>query len=96
MKTTGAEALDDFKALEERIGRVLEVLGESRKEKQALAARLHEARAEIRQLESRVRELQKERKSVRTRVEDLVRMIAELETANLEARLEARTEQQVV
>jgi len=93
MKTTGSDALGNFKALEERIGRLLEVLGDTRSEKQALVESLRDARKQIQELESEIRDLRRERKTVRARVEDLIREIRQLEAANLKARKE---EQQVV
>jgi chromosome segregation ATPase len=89
-KTAGSEALDSFRALEDRIGRMLSVVGQTRKEKQALAGKLHEARLQIQQLESEIRDLRKERKTVRSRVEDMIREISALERENLKTKKETQ------
>jgi chromosome segregation ATPase len=79
MKTTGSDALDNFKALEDRIARMLEKVGETRREKEALREKVHEAMGQIEALESEVRALRRERKTVRARVEALISLLERLE-----------------
>ena len=83
LKTTGSDALSNFKALEERVKQVVQVVRETRKEKEGLAEKLRQARTQIEALESEVRELQKDRKMARTRVQELIRQISAVERATL-------------
>ena len=85
-KATGSNALSDFKVLEDRVKQVVRVVGETRKEKAALAERLRQARAEIETLESEVRDLRKNHKIVRTRVDDMIREISKVQQANLKGK----------
>jgi chromosome segregation ATPase len=90
MTTTAPDALSQFKALEDRIGRLIRVVTQTRKEKQALLEKLHDAQIHVRELESENRSLRKERKTVRSRVQDMIREIAELERENREAKKESQ------
>lgn len=90
MTTTGPDALNHFKALEDRIGRLIQTVTRTRKEKQALLEKLQEAQILIRELESEIRDLRKERKTVRSRVQDMIRDITQLEQENRRAKKESQ------
>ena len=92
MKSNGTDALSRFKALEDRIARVLEALAESRSERKALAGELtearnekqalehevDEARAEIRRLRLEMERMGEDRLKVRNRVQRLISSIGDV------------------
>ena len=78
MSFASKEALERFKALEERVGRILEALGQTRREKGAAENELADARRQIELLEKDLDGLRKERGVVRDRVKNLIESIAKL------------------
>ena len=78
-KTSGSDALSSFKALEERVGRVLKALVKTRQENVALTEKVRAAERRVQQLESEVREFHKDRKTIRTQVQGMIREISRLE-----------------
>ena len=85
-KTTGSDALSSFKALEERVGRVLKALVETRQENVALTEKLRDARRQAQQLESEVRKFHKDQKTIRTQVQHMIREISKLERESAKTR----------
>ena len=79
MKSTATEALSRFKALEERIARMLEALSTARTDKAAAERQLSEARGQIRRLQNEMDDMQGERQMIRKRVQRLISSIAELD-----------------
>ena len=77
MKSTATDALSRFRALEERIGRMLEALTTARDAKTVLERDLAEARGQIRGLQNEVEGMQNERQKIRKRVQRLISSIAE-------------------
>ena len=77
MSTGPLDALEKFKALEGRIGQVLETLKNARQEKKDVERELSEARRQIKLLQGEIDGLRKERALVRNRVENLIERIAE-------------------
>jgi chromosome segregation ATPase len=73
-----ADALDEFKSLEERIARAIDVINTTRSEKETLARDLAAARREVRELQDQLDGLREQRKAVRGRVESLIASISEL------------------
>ena len=78
MSSASKEALERFKALEERVGRILEALQQTRREKGAAENELADARRQIELLENDLDGLRKERGVVRDRVKNLIESIAKL------------------
>ena len=78
MNSASTEALERFKALEERVGRILEALQQTRREKGAAENELADARRQIELLERDLDGLRKERGVVRDRVKNLIENIAKL------------------
>jgi flagellar motility protein MotE (MotC chaperone) len=79
MGSRGTDSLSLFKTLEGRILRLVEELGQARRNNDRQASELAEARERIRRLEDTVEHAGKERVKVRTRVESLIERIAELD-----------------
>ena len=77
MKSTATDALSRFKALEERIGRMLEALATARGAKTTLERDLAEARGQIRKLQNEMEGMQGERQKIRKRVQRVISSIAE-------------------
>jgi len=80
MKSTATDALSRFKALEERIWRMLEALTTARDAKAALERNLAEARGQIRKLQNEMEGFQNERQKIRKRVQRLISSISELDS----------------
>ncbi len=78
MKSGPTEALERFKALEDRVGRILDALQKTRKEQGATEIELAEARRQIKLLEKDLDGLRKERSVVRSRVKNLIESIAKI------------------
>ena len=78
MKSGPTEALERFKALEDRVGLILDALQKTRLEKGAAERELAESRRQIKMLEEDVDGLRKERGVVRGRVKSLIESIAKL------------------
>jgi chromosome segregation ATPase len=78
MSSASTQALERFKALEERVGRILEALGQTRREKGVAENELADARRQIELLEKDLDGLRKERGVVRDRVKNLIESIAKL------------------
>ena len=76
MKSGPKEALERFKVLEDRIGRMLEALQNTRTQRGAAEKDLAEARRQIKLLEKDLEGLRKERSLVRGRVKNLIESIA--------------------
>ena len=75
MSAGPTEALERFKVLEDRVGRVLETLQNTRKEKGTAEKELAEARRQIKLLKKDLDGLRKERSLVRSRVKNLIESI---------------------
>jgi chromosome segregation ATPase len=78
MSAASKEALEKFKTLEERVGRILEALQQTRRKKGAAENELANARRQIELLEKDLDGLRKERGVVRDRVKNLIESIAKL------------------
>ena len=76
MKSGPKEALERFKVFEDRVGRTLEALQKTRKEKGLAEKHLAEARRQIKLLEKNLDGLRKERRLVHGRVKNLIESIA--------------------
>ena len=78
MKSGATDALEKFKALEDHISQVLDLLRKTRGERGSAESALREARSRIKLLEKEISGLQKERTQVRGRVENLIESISDL------------------
>ncbi len=78
MKSGAKDALEKFKALEDHISWVLDLLRKTRGERESAENELREARSQIKLLEKEISGLQKERTQVRGRVESLIESISDL------------------
>ena len=78
MKSGATDALEKFKALEDHISQVLDLLRKTRGERESAESALREARSRIKLLEKEISGLQKERTQVRGRVESLIESISDL------------------
>ena len=78
MKSDPTEALERFKALEGRVGQILDALQKTRSEKGAVEKELAEARRRITLFEKDLDGLRQERGVVRGRVKHLIESIAKL------------------
>ncbi len=78
MKSGATDALEKFKALEDHISQVLDLLRKTRGERESAESALREARSRIKLLEQEISGLQKERTQVRGRVESLIESISDL------------------
>jgi chromosome segregation ATPase len=80
MNSTATDALSRFKALEERIARMLEALSTARNDKSVAERELAEARGQIRRLQNEMESMRGERQKIRKRVQRLISSIAELDS----------------